>query len=112
VLPSYYEGVPMALLEAMAHGLPVVTTPVGGIPEIVSDQVEGLLTRPGEHDQLVGALRTLIEDERLRLALGRNARARAEHFDIDRYSTELLRLYRKLLREREGVHAVVPSRVL
>jgi glycosyltransferase involved in cell wall biosynthesis len=112
ILPSYYEGVPMALLEAMAHGLPVVTTPVGGIPEIVHDQVEGFLVAPGQHDQLVGALCTLIENESLRGALGRNARARAEHFDIDRYSTELLRLYRKMLREHERVPAVLPSRVL
>jgi len=112
VLPSYYEGVPMALLEAMAHGLPVITTRVGGIPDIVHDQVEGLLLTPGEHESLVGALRLLIEDEVTRLDLGRNARARAEHFDIDRYSTDLLRLYRQMLRQHERVQPALPSRVL
>jgi glycosyltransferase involved in cell wall biosynthesis len=113
VLPSYHEGVPMALLEAMAHGLPVVTARVGGIADIVDDQVEGLLTKPGEHDQLVGVLRALIEDENRRLALGRNARIRAERFDIDRYSTDLLRLYRQILRAHEGMRRQpLPGRVL
>jgi glycosyltransferase involved in cell wall biosynthesis len=112
VLPSYYEGVPMALLEAMAHGMPVITTKVGGIPDIVHDQVEGLLLTPGEHENLVDALTRMIEDRDTRLAFGRNARARAEHFDIDRYSTDLLRLYRQMLRQHERVQPGLPSRVL
>jgi glycosyltransferase involved in cell wall biosynthesis len=102
----------MALLEAMAHGLPVVSTRVGGIPDIVDDQVEGLLTTPGAQDQLLAALRTMIEDQERRLEIGRNARRRAENFDIDRYSTDLLRLYRQLLRKHEVLRPRVPSRVL
>jgi glycosyltransferase involved in cell wall biosynthesis len=97
VLPSHHEGVPMALLEAMAHGLPVISTPVGGIPDAVTHNVEGMLVTPGDHDQLVNALRRLIEDEPLRLAFGRAARARAEQFDVKGYTQQLLQLYRQLM---------------
>ncbi len=97
VLPSYAEGVPMALLEAMAHGLPVITTRVGGIPDIVVDGGEGLLVRPGQLDELQRALRTLIEDEAQRLQFGRSARLRAQQFDIRAYCETLLGIYRRLL---------------
>ena len=97
VLPSHSEGVPMAMLEAMASGLPVVTTPVGGIPDVVADRCEGLMVAPGQIQELGAALQKLIEDEPLRLRLGRHARMRAENFDIERYSADLARIYRRLL---------------
>lgn len=101
VLPSHHEGVPMALLEAMAFGLPVITTPVGGIPDVVKDGREGLLIEPGNIEQLTAAMRTLIEDEPRRLAQGRLARARAERFDVEHYATQLETIYRRALgRER------------
>ncbi len=94
VLPSYYEGLPMALLEAMAWTLPVITTPVGGIPEVVTHGYSGLLVGPGEIDRLADAMRLLIHDEDLRLRLGRNARIRVEQFDIGAYSRSLAAIYR------------------
>jgi glycosyltransferase involved in cell wall biosynthesis len=97
VLPSYGEGVPMAILEAMAQGLPIITTPVGGIPDIVKDGCEGLLVTPGQEAELLHAMRTLLHDEKKRLALGQGARARAKTFDVARYSAELLSIYRSLL---------------
>jgi glycosyltransferase involved in cell wall biosynthesis len=99
VLPSYNEGVPMALLEAMAHGLPVIATPVGGIPDAVTPDIEGFLLQPGDQAALTGALARFIEDEDLRLRCGRAARARAEHFDVAGYTQQLLQLYRQLLAE-------------
>ncbi len=105
VLPSYYEGVPMAMLEAMAYGLPVVTTRVGGIPDIVQDQREGLLIAPGEPEQLQDALRQVIEDEGWRLALGRQARLCAQRFDADRYARDLLHIYRQVLAQHGQAHA-------
>ena len=97
VLPSYAEGVPMAILEAMAYGLPVITTSVGGIPDLVADRAQGLIVRPGDVQQIAAALRLLIEDEPLRLELGRCARDRAQQCDITQYSTHLTSIYRRLL---------------
>ncbi len=95
-LPSYYEGLPMALLEAMAWQLPVITTPVGGIPDVVTDGYNGLLVRPGDIDQLASAMQLLIEREDLRLCLGLNARKRIEHLDIVAYTRSLATIYRSV----------------
>lgn len=97
VLPSYGEGVPMAMLEAMACGLPVITTSVGGIPDIVADRCEGLMIKPGDIDALSAALARMIEDEKYRILLGRCARSRAQSFDVDKFSADLVRVYQRLL---------------
>ncbi|MFL6548524.1 MAG: glycosyltransferase [Povalibacter sp.] len=97
VLPSYAEGVPMAMLESMAYGLPVITTAVGGIPDLVRDQAQGLIVQPGDVQQITDALRTLIEDESLRLKLGRAARDKAQECDVTQYSAHLTNIYRRLL---------------
>jgi glycosyltransferase involved in cell wall biosynthesis len=96
VLPSHAEGVPMSVLEAMAWGLPVVTTPVGGIPDVASHEVEGLIVTPGDIGQIAGALTRMIEDESGRERFARAARARAESLDVSHYVEQLLQLYRAL----------------
>ena len=93
VLPSYNEGLPMSMLEAMAWGLPAIVTPVGGIPEVISDKQNGLLVQPGNQQQLVQAMQSLIEDERLRLALGTAGRNRVQSLDIKNYMSSLLKVY-------------------
>jgi glycosyltransferase involved in cell wall biosynthesis len=75
VLPSHREGLPLCVLEAMAHGRPVVATAVGGIPELVEDGVTGFLVAPGDVDGLRGALERLLGDPVLRRRMGRAARA-------------------------------------
>ena len=70
VLPSCYEGVPMAVLEAMSWSVPVIATAVGGIPEIVTDGGEGLLVEPGYPIALAAAINRLLDDCALRGALG------------------------------------------
>ncbi|MBE9106856.1 glycosyltransferase family 4 protein [Nostoc cf. edaphicum LEGE 07299] len=97
VLPSYNEGLPMALLEAMSWGLPVITTPVGGIPEIVTQNQNGLLVNPGDIQQLSEAMRSLITDENLRISLGNNARVGVKHLDINNYMTSLKCIYAAVL---------------
>ncbi|MEH2125904.1 glycosyltransferase family 4 protein [Nostoc sp.] len=93
VLPSYNEGLPMALLEAMSWGLAVITTAVGGIPEIVTQNQNGLLVNPGDIQQLSEAMQSLITDENLRISLGNNARVRVKHLDINNYLTSLRCIY-------------------
>jgi glycosyltransferase involved in cell wall biosynthesis len=105
VLPSYSEGVPMAIMEAMATGLPLIVSPVGGIPDVVTDCKEGLLVKPGDLTALTRALGTLILDEPQRLACGREARTRALDFDAGRYVDSLLQLYQQIAGERASARA-------
>jgi glycosyltransferase involved in cell wall biosynthesis len=94
VLPSYAEGLPMSLLEAMAAGLPVVSTAVGGIPDVVTDGVNGLLFNPGDTATLARLLRRLMRDpefsRRIALAARETARLR---FGADRVIAQLEDLY-------------------
>lgn len=78
VMSSILEGQPLALIEAMAHGCPIVTTTVGGIPELIQDRVNGLLCPPGDAAALAEAIRVMIDDPALRDRLGRAARASYE----------------------------------
>jgi len=100
VLPSYGEGLPMALLEAMAAGRPVVATRVGGIPEVVGHEQEGLLVEPGDVPGLTSTLRRLLADAALRGRLGRQARDKvAAGYSREIVLDSLSRLYERLGRE-------------
>jgi glycosyltransferase involved in cell wall biosynthesis len=96
VLPSYAEGVPMSLLEAMAAGLPCITTPVGGIPDVFTHGAEGLLVPPGDAAQLRSAMSTFIGDESARLAAGKRAYERARAFDVHAYARRLADIYQRI----------------
>lgn len=74
ILPSYAEGMPNALLEAMASGKACIATNVGGIPDIIEHLTNGLLIEPKDAHSLMKAMETLILDQELRVRLGRNAR--------------------------------------
>lgn len=78
VLPSLSEGLPVSLLEAMALGKPVVATDVGGMREVVVDQVTGLLVRPADPAALAGAILTLASNEELSGRMGQAGRRRVE----------------------------------
>lgn len=78
VLPSYCEGLPMSVLEAMAAGLPVICTPVGGVPEAITDGCEGRLIVPGDIDALCEALDMLLSRLELRQRMGAAARSKVE----------------------------------
>ena len=97
-LPSLYEGFPLAILEAMAAGLPVVSTTVSGIPEAVADGRTGLLVPPEKATALAGALDRLASDEALRRELGEAGRRRvADEFSIDRICSEYMDHWARLL---------------
>ncbi|WP_241010722.1 glycosyltransferase family 4 protein [Mycobacterium camsae] len=96
VLPSHDEGLPVALLEAMAYGLAPVTTSVGSIPEAITDRVTGLVVAPGRPEQLAHALNELLKDSDLRASLGEAARSRAGDFGLDRWYQRLTQLWTDL----------------
>ena len=97
VLPSRDEGLPMAILEAMAQGLAVVATPVGAIPEAVRDGETGLLVPPGDDARLAGALCRLVADPALRRRLGAAGRAAiAREFSLGRQNDRLAALFAAL----------------
>ena len=99
-LPSYNEGLPMAVLEAMAYGLPVISTPVGGIPEVIRPGINGMLVRPGDVPGIAEALIELLSDAGLRRRLGQCARATVEkHYSIDAVSEQIGALYESLILE-------------
>lgn len=78
VLPSYIEGIPMGVLEAMAWGTPVVASKIGGIPDIIEDGRDGLLIEPGDIAGLRDAMRKLLQDSDMRKRMGLAARNKIE----------------------------------
>lgn len=95
VLPSYAENLPMVVLEAFAHGVPVITTPVGAIPEVVEPGRNGLLVTPGDITGLAAAIRQVVDDPELRHRMGEAARRdHATKFEIGRYLVRLSEIWR------------------
>jgi glycosyltransferase involved in cell wall biosynthesis len=93
-LPSYREGMPLAILEAMAAGLPIVATRVGGIPEVLRDNEEGFMIEPGDKSALADRIRLLARDLALRGAIARRSKARASEFTLDRMTASYEEVYR------------------
>jgi glycosyltransferase involved in cell wall biosynthesis len=102
VLPSLWEGLPMALLEAMASGLPVIATDVAGSRQVVIGGESGRLIPPGDADALASAIRELIADEPARQRLGRAARQRVEaEFSATRQAARHAAAYEQVLARRQ-----------
>lgn len=97
-LPSYAEGFPMAVLDAFAYGLPVITTPVGGIPDIAKDGENMLLFNPGDVDTLARQIEKLMSDSDLRKKLSESSVDLAETtFNINRINGQIEDLYDELI---------------
>jgi colanic acid/amylovoran biosynthesis glycosyltransferase len=93
-LPSFAEGLPVVLMEAMATAIPAVTTNVMGIPELVIDGENGLVVPPGRADLVAQALGRLAGDAELRDRLGRAGRERVmRDFDVRREARRLRDLF-------------------
>jgi len=96
-LPSRYEGLPMVLVEAFAHGVTAVASSVGGIPEVLVDGVNGFLCPPSDLDMMHDRLVQLLNNNALRLALGKQARHTAEtSFSLEKMGRETYNLYRQI----------------
>ncbi|NCD34425.1 MAG: glycosyltransferase family 1 protein [Spartobacteria bacterium] len=96
VMTSIKEGLGLAAVEALATGLPVVCTAVGGLPEVVKNGVCGFLTTPGKTNELAGRVCTLLEDTSLYNAFSEKARIRAQLFDIRTHMQHLQEIYTEL----------------
>ncbi|MGE7683276.1 glycosyltransferase family 4 protein [Peribacillus simplex] len=98
VLPSYNEGLPMAILEAMNYGLPIISTYVGGIPEVINNNDNGYLILPGDTDGLTKALASLLTNEQLRVEMGmKNREIILNRFDIQALMKDLSSIYQSLI---------------
>ncbi len=97
VLPSYNEGLPIFILEAMAYSKPIISTTVGGIPEIVTTGHNGYLFSPGDKDALYDAIMRYYNNRDLLLIEGRNGADVVKAFYPEEVKAQLLKLYKELL---------------
>jgi glycosyltransferase involved in cell wall biosynthesis len=101
VFPSRWEGNPLSVMEAMAAGLPVVATAVGGVPELVEDGASGILVPNEDLHGLVAAMQRMAQNPDLREQMGRAARCRAvERFDIQQTVRAYEALYEEILQRQ------------
>ena len=101
--PTAPEPFGRVLAEAMAVGRPVVASRCGGIPEVIEDQVTGLLVPPGDVAEITSAVARLLEDPELRAALGQQGRRRAERlFGVDTHVDKVVGVYRDIIDRRRG----------
>ena len=108
VLSSRQEGLPVTLMEATTIGMPIVATSVGGVPQVVTDGVEGLLVPPEDPASMADALQRVIGDPELRARCGRASREKSAMFDLAGSSREIEGIYRDITdgrRARRGGHA-------
>jgi glycosyltransferase involved in cell wall biosynthesis len=107
VFSSLFEGLPIALLEAMSAARPIVATHAGGIPEVVDDGVEALLVPPADPESLAAALSRLLADRELRLQLGQGARQRLlAQFTVESMVKSYDTVYREVV---PGYAAATPA---
>jgi glycosyltransferase involved in cell wall biosynthesis len=97
ILPSYHEGLPVSILEAMAYELPVISTNVGGIPEVVLHNQNGFIISPGSVNELAQSIEKLVTDHELRIAFGQKSKSLVSKHDVQLVSDKLQQIYREVL---------------
>lgn len=94
ILPSYNEGLPMSVLEAMSFSLPVITSDVGGIPEIIHNKENGILIKPGNIKSIKESIKIIISNKEYREKLSKNAyKTIKEQFNLEKYLEKLEKIY-------------------
>ena len=93
ILPSFNEGLPMSLLEAMSYALAPIITPVGGIPNIIEEEFNGLFVTPGDSDSILEKLEEMISNREKTREIGDNARNSVYSLGIDEYGPKLERIW-------------------
>lgn len=102
-LPSHNEGVPMSMLEAMSRGLPVVCTPVGGVPDVIVDQVNGVLVEPGSAESIAAGILCLLRNPEWAACIARFGRETVETTcSLERVVDQMTTLYEELAASMPG----------
>lgn len=99
ILPSYHEGLPISILEAMSYSLPIISTNVGGIPEILKNGENGFIITPGDKDAMYRAILELMNNEKLRMDMGKVSYSKVQEHMPGFVEHQLNDLYRSLLNE-------------
>lgn len=99
VLPSLTEGMPMSIIEAMAAGLPIVATEVGGIPEFVLNGKNGIIVPPYNSEELSRAILELIENDDLASRMSMNNKTKAQEYDINCIAKQIILIYERIFNE-------------
>ncbi len=100
VHPSYHEGMPMAVIEAMACGLPVIASKVGGLPDLIAEGVNGSLIDPGCPDQIANSIERLVSDPILCSSMGQRGYERVvRDFDIENRVQQLVTIYTSVIEQ-------------
>lgn len=97
ILPSYNEGLPISILEAMSYRKPIISTPVGGIPSVVDHEINGILFTPGDHTELKNALNTYINNPQLINSHGDESAKRVAPFLPENVANKLSAIYENYL---------------
>ena len=99
ILPSIYEGVPITLIEAMGTGVPIIATNVGGVPDMLENNRDAILTSVNS-EEIADSLATLVDNLELRKKLGENAFARAKYFSSEEMACKYIEIYRGGMNDR------------
>lgn len=97
ILPSYNEGLPIAILEAMSYTHPIISTPVGGIPEVVKDHQNGILVEPGNLEQIKEALLFFIKHPEVIESYGQKSYEIVQPYFPENVFLQLKKIYYDLL---------------
>ena len=98
ILPSFREGLPLTLFEAMASGLPVVASPVNGIPYEMKEPDNGFLVKYGNNKGFAKRINQLLDNKELRKTISRNNLKKAENYKWDEIAKKTLDLYKEVLK--------------
>lgn len=105
ILPSYNEGLPMSILEAMSYGLPIIATNIDGIPETIDKEMNGFMIQPGDYKTLAEKIDLLANNKELRLNMGhKSCEIALEKFDINNINQQLCAIYEELINENLDIN--------